>query len=198
MSTLNRWFAVLPNMMMKRLPLTVLLTAVLIGLPTVDARSETVLSDGEKKKIVYQMYADGKKDFPEVKDLSPQQVMDRMKKGDVVLVDTRKQAEMQVSMLPGAITKKEYLLEPGRYNDLTVISYCTISYRSGVFARNMAKQGFTIYNLRGGILAWTLEGGSVYDPDGQTTRQIHVFGKRWDYAPDGYQTERFSLWEQLF
>ena len=198
MHTLNRRFAVLPVMVKNRRPMAALLVSVTIGLLPVDVGGDTGLSDRQKKTIVYQMYADGKKDFPKVKDLSPQQVMDLMKKGDLVLVDTRKPAEMQVSMLPGAITKREYLLEPGRYKNVTVVTYCTISYRSGVFARDMAKQGFAVYNLMGGILAWTLEGGSIYDPEGKPTREIHVFGKRWNYAPDGYRTVKFSLWEQLF
>ena len=198
MHTMNHCFFVLMAMVTKHRTMTALLISVIVGLLPADAVGDTGLSNHQKNTIVYQMYADGKKDFPEVKDLSPQQVMDLMNKGDLVLVDTRKPAEMQVSMLPGAITKKEYLLEPGRYKNATVVTYCTISYRSGVFARDMAKQGFTIYNLRGGILAWTLEGGSVHDPDGKQTRQIHVFGKRWNYAPDGYQTVMFSLWEQLF
>ena len=105
---------------------------------------------------------------------------------------------MKVSMLPGAITKKQYLAEPGRYKDITVVGYCTISYRSGVFARKMQQKGFEVVNLKGGILAWTLEGGSVHDENGREIRQIHVFGKKWNYAPSGYETVMFNLWEQLF
>lgn len=182
----------------KSLQISVVLAGILLmSLPTA-AGDDSALSDLQKKGVVYRMYADGKKDFPEVKDLSPQEVMERMNKGGLVLVDTRKPAEMQVSMLPGAITKKEFLVEPNRYKGLTVVSYCTISYRSGVFAREMAKEGIPLYNLKGGILAWTLEGGRVYDPQGRKTQRIHVFGKKWNYAPDGYQTVMFSLWEQLF
>lgn len=179
------------------LSITALISILSLLLPAAAAGGDD-LSDPEKKKIVYQMYADGKKDFPAVKDLSPQQVMALVKQQRVLLVDTRKPAEMKVSMLPGAITKKEYLIEPGRYKDTMVVGYCTISYRSGVFAREMEKKGLAVYNLKGGILAWTLEGGSVYDRQGRETRQIHVFGKKGNYAPDGYQPVMFSLWEQLF
>ena len=41
-------------------------------------------------------------------------------------------------------------------------------------------------NLRGGILAWTLEGGAVHGPDGRPVKAIHVYGARWDYPPAGY------------
>ena len=175
-----------------------LLAVLLTALPAVATDSDGSLSDGEKKKIVYRMYTDAKKDFPEVKDLAPQQAMDLMNQGRLVFVDTRKPAEMEVSMLPGAITQTQYLAEPGRYKNMTVVSYCTISYRSGVFARKMQRKGFEVLNLRGGILAWTLEGGSIHDANGRKTRQIHVFGKRWNYAPAGYETVMFNLWEQLF
>lgn len=183
---------------MKMLQRTAVLSAILIGLLPAAAGGEAALSDREKRQVVYKMYTDGKKDFPAVKDLSPQQAMDLLDQGRLVFVDTRKPAEMKVSMLPGAITKEKYLMEPGRYDDRTVVVYCTISYRSGVFARKMQEKGFTVYNLKGGMLAWTLEGGSVFDPDGRKTKQLHVFGKRWNYAPDGYRTVMFSLWEQLF
>ena len=175
----------------------VLLVALCAPAPALAGGGEG-LSDREKKEIVYRMYAEGKKDFPAVKDVVPQQAMALMQQGRLIFVDTRKSAEMSVSMLPGAISKQQYLLEPNRYKDLTVVSYCTISYRSGVFAREMEKQGHTVYNLKGGILAWTLEGGSVYDPDGRKTKRIHVYGKRWNYAPSGYQVVMFSLWEQIF
>jgi sodium/bile acid cotransporter 7 len=182
----------------KWLTAAAVLAGLLSALPAVVTADAKALSDLEKKKIVYQMYTAGKKDFPAVRELSPQQAMALLKQGRLVFVDTRKPEEMKVSMLPGAITQKKYLVEPGRYKDRAVAVYCTISYRSGVFAREMEKKGYTVYNLKRGILAWALEGGSVYDPQGRKTRRIHVFAERWNYAPEGYQTVTFSLWEQLF
>ena len=178
--------------------LSAALPAVVLCAPHAAGGAAGALSNREKKEIVYQLYSEGKKDFPEVKDLSAKQAMQRLQHDRLVFVDTRKPAEMKVSMLPAAITKKAYLREPERYRDAVVVAYCTISYRSGVFARNMADKGFTVYNLKGGILAWTLEGGSVYDPQGRKTRRIHVFAERWNYAPRGYRTETFNLWEQIF
>ena len=177
---------------------TVAAIVIFCAIRPVGAAGETVLSDEEKLQIVYQMYTRGKKDFPQVQDLSPRDVMQLMKTGRLVLVDTRRPAEMKISMLPGAIPKNEYLIEPNRYKDLTVVTYCTVSYRSGVFARQMKEKGFTVINMKGGILAWTLEGGSIYDANGRRTKQIHVFGKRWNYAPQGYEVTMFSLWEQIF
>ena len=89
-------------------------------------------------------------------------------------------------MLPGAISVKEFLKDPSKYRDKTIISYCTISYRSAKFTRELNNKGFTAYNLAGGLLAWVLDGGKVYDSSG-VTKRIHVYGKKWDYPPEGYQ-----------
>jgi len=161
-------------------------------------RGDGVRSDAEKRKIVYQMYSGYKKDFPDVRDISPQQAMDLLQQNQVTFVDTRKPAEMAVSMLPGAVSEQELFSRSEVYRDKTVVAYCTISYRSGKFAAKMADQGITVINMRGGILAWTLEGGKVYDQSGKEVKRIHVYGDTWDYAPAGYETVKFNLFEQLF
>jgi len=161
------------------------------------ALGEPVLSDQQKKELVYKMYADYKKDFPTVKDISPRKTMELMNNIAVVLVDTRKPAEMEVSMLPNSVTKKKFMHNPNLYKEKTVVVYCTAGYRSGVFARQMAEKGITTFNLQGGILAWTLEGGKMYDANGETNR-IHVFGKKWNYAPDGYEVVVFGLFGMIF
>jgi sodium/bile acid cotransporter 7 len=162
------------------------------------AAGDRPLSDGEKKETVYRMYQEYKgEDFPGVRDISPQEAMALVPSGDVVFVDTRRSEEMDVSTLPNAITQEEFLADVSRYQGQTIVAYCTISYRSGLFAEEMADRGVTVYNLKGGILAWALEGGKVYDADGKTKR-IHVYGKKWNYAPAGYDTVKFGFFEQLF
>lgn len=157
--------------------------------------SEEELSDRRKKEIVYKMYAEYQKDFLAVKDITPQGAMELLKTGKVVFVDTRKPAEMEVSMLPNAISKKDFLKNYSNYKDQTFVGYCTISYRSGVFAKKMAQKGITIYNLTGGLLAWVLEGGKVYNSNGETKR-IHVYGKKWNYPPKGYEVVMFGVLEK--
>jgi len=173
-------------------------TMACLVLITVSATGDNSLSDAQKEELVYAMYADYKKDFPAVTDISPHQAMELLKKDEVVFVDTRKPAEMKVSMLPHAITQSEFLSHPEKYAGKTVVGYCTVSYRSGVFAREMAAKGISVRNLEGGILAWTLEGGKVYDENGKETNRIHVYGKKWNYVPAGYKAVMFSLWEQMF
>ena len=45
------------------------------------ATGDNSLSDAQKKEVVYAMYADYKKDFPAVTDISPQRAMELAEKG---------------------------------------------------------------------------------------------------------------------
>ena len=176
-----------------------LLFALIIALsPDPAAYGEKSLSDDAKRETVYRMYAGYKKDFPDVADISPQQAMAMQGQGQVIFIDIRKPDEMAVSTLPGAVTKEEFVFNRDRYAGKTAIAYCTISYRSGLFAQDMATIGRNVANLQGGILAWVLEGGTVYDPQGQPTRRIHVYGDKWDLAPEGWESVKFGLWEKIF
>ncbi len=162
------------------------------------ALSGTKMSDAEKKEIVYKTYQGYKEDFPEVRDISPLQARELLDQDKVVFVDIRKPEEMAVSMLPGAVSEEDFLSHLEQYEGKTVIGYCTISYRSGKFASKIAEQGISVVNLQGGILAWTLEGGKVYDRSGQEVKRVHVYGDRWDFAPSGYESVKFGLWQQIF
>ena len=144
------------------------------------------LSDKDKRQKIDDMYAEYKKQFPEVRDISPQMVMALRSEGKTVLIDIREPREQQVSMLPGAITEKEFMNNPAKYKDAVKIAYCTISYRSGKFVQKLQKKGIIVYNLKGGMLAWAHDGGKVFDQNGETHR-IHVYGRKWDLGPKRYQ-----------
>ncbi len=174
-----------------------LLLALMPGLLPTAAAGDERLTDGEKKKVVYKMYEDYRKEFPNVRDMSPEQAMQEMAHGNIVFVDTRKPAEISVSMLPGAVTQEEFLKDPSRYQGKHVVAYCTISYRSGKFAQKMAEKGIQIFNLKGGLLAWVLEGGDVYDEKG-VTKRINVYGEKWNYPPEGYESVVLDFFERYF
>lgn len=177
--------------------LTIVMVASVLGLLQGLSFGGEALTDQQKKQIVYGMYEDYRKAFPKVKEISPKDAMKDAAEGKIQFVDTRKPAEMAVSMLPGAITMKEYRKDPERFQNMRIVAYCTISYRSGKFAQEMAKEGFVIYNLRGGLLAWVLEGGKVYQ-SGNETRRINVYGKEWDYPPKGYESVKLGFFERHF
>ncbi|UCF94501.1 MAG: rhodanese-like domain-containing protein [Desulfobacterales bacterium] len=178
-------------------PTTLLVWVLISGLAPQMIQADSDPTDDRKKEIVYRMYAGYKKDFPTVKDMSPREAMQLLNEGRVVFVDTRQPAEIGISRLPQAIPRAAFLKDPAPYRDKAVVVYCTISYRSGLLAAEMAARGIAVYNLIGGILAWTLEGGKVYDDRGETKR-IHVYGPKWDYAPAGYETVMFGFWDKMF
>jgi len=173
------------NLSFKKLFMVILVSAlVYTGYPSMAAVKN--LSNAEKKQIVYSMYENYKRSFLDVSEIRPQKAMELMQTDQVVFVDDRTPKERQVSVLPGAITPEELFAHLPQYEQKTIVSYCTISYRSAKLTRKLSQQGLTAYNLAGGLLAWVLEGGKVYDASGETKR-IHVYGKKWNYPPDGYE-----------
>ncbi|CAI7792053.1 unnamed protein product [Closterium sp. NIES-53] len=87
----------------------------------------------------------------------------------VVVVDTRTEEEVAVSMIPGGTLKQsDFERQMGRFSDHQVVCYCTIGYRSGNYARMLrSHHSMQAANLRGSILAWThhrLPLTSLYHP----------------------------------
>lgn len=169
-----------------------LFLAVLL-IPLANSYSEPEKSNIEK---IYEMYKGYQKNFTEVKDINAAEAIQESNDGNVIFVDVRTKGEFSVSTLPKAVTKDNFLRDKELYKDKKIIAYCTIGYRSGLFAAEMAKIGITVYNLSAGILGWTHEGGKVYDSRGIVQR-IHVYGKDWDYPPNGFETMTFGLLEKF-
>ena len=143
--------------------------------------------EGSRHRTVQEMYNEYKKSFPGVPDISAKEAIEKNKQGKVIFVDVRKAEEKNISMLPGAITERELLLNPQRYKNHLIIAYCTIGYRSGKLSEKLQKQGIRMVNLRGGILAWLHAGGTVYRK-GKPVNRVHIFGKKWDLAPSDVES----------
>jgi sodium/bile acid cotransporter 7 len=148
--------------------------------------SSNELSDAAKRQKVERLYEGYLAEFPDLLDLTPQQAMNVMADQKAVFIDIRKPMEQQVSMLPGAITEKDYFNNFKSFEDHVKIAYGTISLRSGKFAQKLQKDGIPVYNLRGGILAWVHDGGKVYDQTGEI-RRIHVYGGEWNLVPQRFE-----------
>ncbi|CAJ1431115.1 unnamed protein product [Effrenium voratum] len=122
----------------------------------------------------------------------------RLEKGEeIVLVDVRCAEEQQVSMMPGAVTKEHFesqvlpklRQEPkGRL----VVPYCTAGFRSGIYAKELVKYGLNVRNGEG-VVMWTFDGNGLVRPsETSLVKEVHVFGKPWDMAAEGYSTVYFS------
>jgi rhodanese-related sulfurtransferase len=166
--------------------ITAILAFAFVTLMGQQSLSSSDLSDAAKHRKVESLYAGYKTKFPAVQDLTARQAMDLIADQKAVFIDARKPEERQVSMLPGAVSEKEFLSSYKSYEDHVKIAYCTISFRSGVFVEDFQKRGIPVYNLKGGILAWVHAGGKVYDQTGETHR-IHVYDQEWNLAPEKYE-----------
>ncbi len=186
-NTQNQWIVVMT--VISLLMLSSVLTAT-------EPEKKSSLTDEQKKSAVQGMYSSYKKDFPDVSDISAADARMLSAKGEILFIDVRLPEEQAVSMIPNAITEKTFLNDPSIIDGKTAVAYCTIGYRSGVLSKKMALKGIPILNLAGGILAWALDGGPLVDTNGDTKR-LHVYGKKWNYAPNGYEAVTFGFFEKL-
>jgi rhodanese-related sulfurtransferase len=165
--------------------------------------------------------------FPDVPTMTSYELQEQMERGDentlLVVVDVRTKPERRVSMIPGAIDLAE--LQTMDFTDTTattsitptttIVTYCTIGYRSGFEARRLREQyphlDGHIYSLDG-VLAYTHTGQSlekrqemdstttnqttaaVTTATATTTNQVHTFGGMWNACahPD-YDTTLYGF-----
>lgn len=153
---------------------------------TTDASQES--SDEQLHQQALAMYGEYKKDFPQVKDINAETAIGLLSDPDVVFVDVRRRKEQAVSMIPGAITADEFKDHLEQYRDKRIITYCTISYRSGKLASRLMNKGISVTNLRAGLLGWVHAGGPLMDDSG-ATNGLHVYGRKWDIAPENIETQ---------
>jgi rhodanese-related sulfurtransferase len=154
------------------------------------AWKKDTLTDEEKNDIVRMMYEKDKTEFQEVEDISPTSAQSLYTRGEAVFIDVRTPEEQIVSMLPGAVAEQDLADDPSILQGKTAMAYCTIGYRSGLYAEDMSREGIRILNVQGGILGWVFSGGKVYHA-GRETRQVHVYEEEWNYLPDGYEPVMF-------
>lgn len=144
----------------------------------------------EQTGKIESMYRGYEREFPQVPDVLPSELLAATNK-TALLVDVRSPAEQAVSMIPGAVTRRDFERDVHQYKGRPVVTYCTIGYRSGLYAETLRKKGWDVRNLRGSILGWVHAGGKVVNKEGKT-RTVHVYGPAWSLLPDGYKAVMFS------
>jgi len=125
------------------------------------------------------------KRFKEVAAIAPKEALEK----NVVFVDVRPKEETSISIIPGALLKKEFEANLETYRGSLIVPYCTIGYRSGKYGRKLQKKGFRVRNLLGGVLLWAHTVGPL-EHEGKPTKRIHVYGRRWDLAPTAFESVR--------
>jgi rhodanese-related sulfurtransferase len=132
----------------------------------------------------------------------------------VVLIDVRSEAERQVSVIAGSISRGEFermdWSESVNKSEILAVPYCTMGYRSGQYCLKLKDMGFSnIKNSEGIVLfsyaiasasavdAGAVEGGSsvstfLVDTEGKPTKVIHTYGSKWDLAHPTFSSVIFT------
>lgn len=143
-------------------------------------------SDPERLQRIKKMYSICRRMLPEAPEISAAELVERRQREKIVVVDVRSPEERAVSMIPGAISCKEFEAHKQEYRDLPIVAYCTLGFRSGRYVAQLRREQFDASNLAGAILAWTHAGEPLVDGHGET-RRVHVYGRRWNLVASGYE-----------
>lgn len=123
-------------------------------------------------------------DFPTVRRLGTEDVaawLNDPTRAQPALLDVRTKAEFEVSHLRSA-----QQVEPDSNADVIdfprdhpIVTYCSVGYRSGAFAKTLQEAGYThVQNMSGSIFEWANQGRPL-ERDGQPTDKVHPYNKRW-------------------
>lgn len=113
-------------------------------------------------------------------------IADHNSRDDFLIVDVRDKVETDVSLIPGAITKTEFENQIDVYRGKSIIAYCTVGYRSGIYAKQLIDNGWAAKNYTGSILDWCSHQLPVVTPQGNRTDQVHTYSSNYALA-SGYQ-----------
>jgi rhodanese-related sulfurtransferase len=123
----------------------------------------------------------------------------------VWLVDTRDAEEQRISMIPNALTQTQFdeaVSSGAVLKTDAVIPYCTMGYRSGKYAADLKKQGYSNVRNGEGVVLWTYGSKALVskDSDGKEipVNRVHTYGAQWDLGAPTYQSYQFSTWDMIF
>jgi rhodanese-related sulfurtransferase len=123
-------------------------------------------------------------DFPDIRRIDPEQVANWLSdknRAQPVLLDVRTKAEYDVSHIRGARR-----VEPNSSADVVnlskdqpIVTYCSVGYRSGAFAKKLQDAGYkNVQNMAGSIFQWANEGRPV-ERDGHRIDKVHPYNRTW-------------------
>jgi rhodanese-related sulfurtransferase len=123
-------------------------------------------------------------EFPQVRRISTAELAQWLSDSSrpaPLLLDVRTRAEYAVSHLQGARH-----VEPGapaavinEGKDRPIVTYCSVGYRSGAFAKKLSDAGFTnVVNLEGSIFRWANEGRPVFRGS-RKVNEVHPYNRTW-------------------
>lgn len=144
----------------------------------------------QRRETLKQMMEQNRREFSDVDQVDVVDLIQLMKQHNVVTVDVRTDAERRVSIIPGAISAAEFARANFKHVDRPVICYCTIGYRSAMYAQAMKQRGVSISSFNGSIIAWCQAGQQLITPNGRDTKNVHIYGPKWNLLPPEYKAVR--------
>ncbi len=123
-------------------------------------------------------------DFPTVARVDPKQVADLLinpKRPQPVLLDVRTKPEYEVSHIHGAQqvdpdSSADAIKLP---RDKPIVTYCSVGYRSGAFAKKLQDAGYkNVRNMSGSIFEWANDGYPI-ERDGLRVEKVHPYNAKW-------------------
>ena len=152
----------------------------------VEAQFGKLFGGGPKVDVIHTTELKNLLDRQEQAETKAKKAGTAVPKAGFVLVDVRSVAEINVSIIPGAITKADFEKDREQYRGRTVIPYCTVGVRSGTYARQLAASGMKVRNYKGSILEWVGAELPLVTLDGQPTNRVHTYSNRYR-VPSKYQ-----------
>ena len=163
-----------------------IIVPLLFLLAIIGSQKTNVGSKEWKQQKIETMYHEYAQEFPEVSSINASELQKLQKDNKITIVDVRTPEERAVSIIPGAISQASFEQNIDKYKNQLIVVYCTIGYRSGKYIQKLQEKGLNILNLEGSLLAWSHIGGELVNSSGKT-KEVHVFGKKWELTADDYQ-----------
>ena len=100
------------------------------------------------------------------------------------ILDIRELKEYNVSHIKNAISISfnDFNIKMIKHKideNTPIVVYCSIGYRSEKVGEKLLNEGFTVYNLYGGIFNWKNSNNPVVDNNEIATQKVHCFNQEW-------------------
>lgn len=101
-----------------------------------------------------------------------------------LILDARSQVEYSVSHIKTAVRidpiAPDFTALLSGDNNMPIVVYCSVGYRSAKIAQQLQNQGFTqVFNLGGGIFQWVNEGRPIFKDDTSPASLVHPYDAMW-------------------
>lgn len=122
-------------------------------------------------------------DFPTVPRIGSKEVaawLGDANRAQPALLDVRTKPEFDVSHIHGAqrVDPDAAANAINLLLDQPIVTYCSVGYRSGAFAKKLQESGYkNVQNMSGSIFAWANEGRPV-ERDGQRVEKVHPYNAK--------------------